>query len=477
MQITRSNIVIRANPKRVILRALASGTNPFSRSKKHFIDRVLSIPEEEVEELMNQVETLFNHRHTRLHQVLLENFQKLSSKIPNEQSLSDKRKMLLGAYYTKEFSIQAAALFNPSIIDHPDQSNLKSGEKRFIMSLRSVGEGHISSIEFRSGVIDLEGGIVLDKESRFATCSLRDESKVYNKEEVRRTIRNNGEFDDRILNELGENFNYSDYKNFRKTENYKNYHPGTKDLLDSIIDLNYDVISDGDDTISERVIFPYARLESMGMEDVRLVQFTHGETNMYVGTYTAYDGKGIRPQLIITEDFIDFRIRSLNGKASSDKGMALFPEKINGRYTMIGRQGGENMSIMYSDDLFHWDTYELLATPKYGWEILQIGNCGSPIKTEKGWLLMTHGVGPIRRYAISAMLLDLKDPRKVIRRMDMPLISPSEEEREGYVPNTVYSCGSLVHGANLIIPYALSDSAATFATVSLDELLNEMQSV
>ena len=477
MHIERSDIILRANPSRVLLRPLASGTNPFSRSRKHFIDRVLLLSETEVSNLMLEAESLFKHRHKDLSSVLMDNYNLLSKRIPERNSLSEKRKLLLGATFTKEYSIQAAALFNPSIVSHPDQSGLKKNNKRFIMSLRSVGEGHISSIEFRTGILDSEGHISMDKESQYASNTARDKEKTFNKNEISIEVKNNPHFDLSILKELQNTFTQADYLAYKKTDAYQNIDIETRETLDIIVELNYDVFLDQKDSISECVIYPNAPHELMGMEDVRFVQFSDDEKKTYVGTYTAYNGRKIRPQLILTEDFIHFKIRALYGDAASDKGMALFPEKINGKYAMIGRQGGENITIMYSDDLFHWDDYQILLKPKFGWEILQIGNCGSPLKTNRGWLLMTHGVGPLRRYSISAVLLDINDPSKVIGRCEKPLLSPLETEREGYVPNVVYSCGSMIHGEKLIIPYALSDSATTFATIELKDLLNNMNPV
>ena len=229
-------------------------------------------------------------------------------------------------------------------------------------------------------------------------------------------------------------------------------------------------------TIAETVIFPNSNAECMGMEDVRFVHFVDGDTECYYGTYTAYDGKQINTQLIETSNFVDFKIRTLYGAAIADKGMALFPEKINGQYVMISRQGGEKINIMYSDDLYDWPKFELLMEPLYEWEMVQLGNCGSPIKTDKGWLLLTHGVGAMRTYVISAILLDLADPSKIIGRLKTPLIQADEKEREGYVPNVVYTCGLLRHADQLLIPYAVSDSATGFVSVDLNELLNELSS-
>jgi predicted GH43/DUF377 family glycosyl hydrolase len=341
---------------------------------------------------------------------------------------SHNRKALLGAYLTKEYSFQAAALFNPSIVPHPDQNGLKGGEQKFIMSLRATGEGHISSIIFKTGIADDKGAVSLQESSGLFTPLQRDLSSG---------------------NAL------------------------IKSNVDP--DINYDLTSSAAIPLDEKVIFPSAPSERMGMEDLRLVKFQHENVSTYYGTYTAYDGTNIRTMLMETSDFNFFRIRSLHGDAINDKGMALFPEKIGGKFAIISRQGSEVLSIMFSADLYTWESFQPLLEPQFPWEFVQLGNCGSPIKTDRGWLLLTHGVGPMRKYVISAILLDLTDPTKIIGRLEEPFIMAGEEEREGYVPNVVYTCGLLRHNNLLVIPYAISDAATLIATVDLEEILNSMK--
>ncbi len=276
------------------------------------------------------------------------------------------------------------------------------------------------------------------------------------------------------LDKLPDSFTEAEAKNIftcRQVIGIKSWHDSVR-ILEEYMDLNYELENSPSIPIMEKVIFPNAKGEVMGMEDVRFVQFTDAGKSCYYGTYTAYNGRQIRTQLIETTDFVKFKIRTLNGPAISDKGMALFPEKVNGKYVMISRQGGEKMQIMFSDDLYYWEKYQTLMEPVFSWELLQLGNCGSPIRTEKGWLLLTHGVGAMRKYVISAILLDLQDPSRIIGRLDKPLIEADEIEREGYVPNVVYTCGLMLHGGLLIIPYAVSDSATGFVTIPLNELLN-----
>ena len=413
-QIHKIPIKLYADPKRVI--TLPSLYPGLDRIKKIY-QRIADMSNEEADSLLQEINSQFGHRHKNIESIYLDNYNFFKEHYASSPELTELKKLLLGASLTKEYSIQSAALFNPSMVPHPDQSGLNNGQIRFIISLRSVGEGHISSIEFRSGIVDGKGNLSLDE---ISTYSLTGEI-----------------FDTEALN-------------------YKLRFP--KDSL-----------------LSERVLFPQTEPEKLGMEDVRLVLFDDGKEQTYYGTYTAYDGKKITSQLFETKDFLNFQIHSLTGKAVVDKGMAVFPEKIDGKYAIISRQGGEDISIMFSENLFHWEEEQLLMEPKYPFEISQIGNCGSPIKTEKGWLLLTHGVGPMRHYTIGAALLDLDDPTKVIGRLDRPLIWAEEDEREGYVPNVVYSCGAMIHGEKLFIPYAMSDSMTGFAWLNMNELITELE--
>ncbi len=475
MRVNRSNIQLKANPKRVIINFLdlAINTNNISRANR-LLDSILAIPEDELNELYKEIKTSFEFRHRNFEHYLTINFKKVTPIIPSNIVISEVRSLVIGAYFSKEYSIQSAALFNPSMVAHPNQNGLQEGEKRFIISLRAVGEGHISSIEFRAGIVTSDGTIKLTEETGFASCSQKDLKKIYTKKSILKNTTVLKDFDQSILNTFKDTFTYDDYLKKVKTNEFLSFDGVTQDELFHVLDTNYDVITDGDAPICERVIFPNAVGESMGMEDVRFVAFTENDKTRYIGTYTAYNGHKISPQLIITDDFVQFKVRSMYGAAVSDKGMALFPEKIDGKYVMLGRQGGENITMMYSDDLFIWEDYEEIMTPQNSWSYVQLGNCGSPIKTNKGWLVITHAVGPLRKYVLGAILLDLKNPSKIIKKLNKPLLSPNEEEREGYVPNVVYSCGSMAHKGNIIVPYAMSDSASTFAAINIEELLNEM---
>lgn len=476
MKINRSNIKIKANPKRVIINFLDLGINTNNTSRvNRLIESVLSISENELNDIYKEIKKEFAFRHRKFEYYLKKNYRKIQPELSSNFEISEIRSLVIGAYFSKEYSIQSAALFNPSMVAHPNQSGLNKGEKRFVVSLRAVGEGHISSIEFRSGIVDSSGNITLDNETGFSSCSEKDLNKIYNKNNILKNTAALDDFDQTILQEFEEKFNYNDYLEKVKANVFLSFSKATQAKLFHILDTNYDVQTDEDTPICERVIFPNALGESMGMEDVRFVAFMDDGETQYIGTYTAYNGHEIYPQLIITKDFIRFKVRSMYGTAISDKGMALFPEKINEKYVMVGRQGGENITIMYSDDLFIWGDYKIIMKPQDTWSYVQLGNCGSPLKTKYGWLLITHAVGPMRKYVLGAIMLDIKDPSKIIMKLNKPLLSPNAEEREGYVPNVVYSCGSMVHKENLILPYAMSDSASTFATISIAEIISEME--
>jgi predicted GH43/DUF377 family glycosyl hydrolase len=409
----KSQIKIIADQGRVILQPLfLPGHDRINRILK----RVEGLSDAEVSEMLAAVNKKFGHRHKKFESILKRHYDIITGPVNPAVKFNLTRQLLAGALLSKEYSIQSAALFNPSMVPHPDQSDLNKGETRFMMSLRATGEGHVSSIVFRTGIVSSDGSISLTPLTPYQV--------------------------------LGE------------------YIP--------LGGMDYNLVFDQDSLVEERVIFPGTAVESMGMEDLRLVRFNDEQGSRYYGTYTAYDGRKIQSRLLETEDFRSFGIRSLTGASASDKGMGLFPEKIGSKYSIISRQGGENISIMFSDDLYRWDNHELLMDPVYPFEMAQIGNCGSPVKTEKGWLLLTHGVGPVREYYIGVVLLDLEDPTHIISRLAYPLIAPEEDEREGYVPNVVYSCGGMICGDKLFIPYAMSDSRCGFAWIETDELLHKL---
>ena len=478
MKAKRTGVVIRPDSKRVLFR-------PFQQSEERLfriIARIMALSENEIKRESQQVTKEFGDRHQKPHQFFLRRFEQIKQHLLTDQPLSEERKLLIGAYFTNEYSLESAALFNPSMVWHPDQSGLAKDSRRFILSLRATGEGHVSSITFRSGVVDAQGGIKLDECSRFVTAPDIVPDPSYDKNLFERKLLELGlvnDFASRVLNGLDDYFSMNDLQEniegSLRQERRKNGESNiTAQGILSLARSNYEMAFSPEQSISERIIFPATPAEVKGIEDARFVEFHDDDNVTYYATYTAYDGKVILPQLLETTDFTHFKISTLNGPEVQNKGMALFPRKVNGLYAMISRQDNENIYIMFSDYIHFWYTKEIIAKPTYSWEFVQLGNCGSPIETEAGWLVLSHGVGPMRKYSIGAFLLDLDDPTKVIGRLRQPLISPDENEREGYVPNVVYSCGGLVQGRQLIIPYAMSDYASSFAIVDLDELLNEL---
>ena len=480
MKAIRTKIVITPDYKRVVYRPFAIMSE--ERIIK-ILGRILTLSEKEVKKELRQVITEFEVRHQRLRIFFLNRFEKMKKHLLTDQVLSEERKLLIGAYFTQEYSLESAALFNPSMIWHPDQSDLPEGSRRFIVSLRATGEGHLSSITFRSGVITKENDITINAPTFYVTTSENYTNPVYEKILFERKLLELdllNDFAKQVMSSLEDNFTLTDLENSIKIliRPFKNKGGENELIANGILSLalsNYEIQYSPDQGLSERIIFPHSPSEMNGIEDARFVEFTdeNGE-RIYYATYTAFDGKVIFPQLLETKDFLNFKISTLNGPEIKNKGMALFPRKINGLYAMISRQDNENIFLMYSEHLHFWYTKQLILKPTYPWEFVQLGNCGSPIETEAGWLVLSHGVGAMREYSIGAFLLDKDDPSKVIGRLEEPLLTPNENEREGYVPNVVYSCGGAIYGDELIIPYAMSDHASSFAKVNLNELLKKL---
>ncbi|MFW5851041.1 MAG: glycoside hydrolase family 130 protein [Bacteroidota bacterium] len=446
------------------------------------IDRVANLTEKKVEELLKDIIENFYGRHKNIKQQLHNHFEKVKEYIPKNISISEARKELIGAYFTMEYSIESAALFNPSIVKHPNQEGLQNGEMRFIMSLRATGEGHISCIVFRSGVLKKDGSAIFDTTSEFVGTPDVLLDPTYDNHLFRRKLKDMKSWDktsSRIFENLPDNFTNGKLKariNDLYQDNDFAHNDQTIKNINWLANSNYTIKFDEHSKISERVIFPVSENESRGIEDARFVEFheENGES-MYYATYTAYNNECILPHLLETKDFIHFNIITLNGKAVQNKGMALFPRKINGKYVMLSRLDGENNHIMFSEHLHFWNESRIIQKPIMPWEFVQIGNCGSPLETSEGWLVLTHGVGAMRQYSIGAVLLDLENPERIIARLEEPLIIPNEKEREGYVPNVVYSCGSLIHNNILVLPYAMSDISSNIATVKVEKLIARMK--
>lgn len=442
------------------------------------VNRLLALTAEEVEAELSQVFQEFRHRHQAVESYLDRRAKEILSHFDLKEELSPLHQLLIGAYFTNEYALEAAALFNPSIVWHPDQSNLPEGCRRFIISLRATGEGHISSIVFRSGFVDQNAGIWLDGYSRYVTPPDSYEEAYLSRDVFQRKLHELGlddGFANSIVDKLPEEVCYSDvYPVVKENPAYQTHRVAGDGIL-ALMKANYIINYSDDRALSERILFPYSPNEMNGMEDARFVEFTEedGKTTYYA-TYTAYNGRVIFPQLLETRDFVDFRVKTMAGDVVKNKGMALFPRKVNGKYVMLGRQDGENIFLMESDNLFFWETSKLLLAPKYPWEFVQLGNCGSPIETPEGWLVLSHGVGAMRKYCIGVFLLDLNNPEVVLARLPYPILTPQGEEREGYVPNVVYTCGAVVHSGKLLIPYAMSDYSTGFATVPMDELMQAL---
>jgi predicted GH43/DUF377 family glycosyl hydrolase len=425
--LNRQALYLRPDPARVIVRPFKPATeprdlNPTDKMRaNHIVDRVLALdPKAAADELADVLEN-FQGRHRNLLETFEARAEEMEEAFAAHGAFSKIQRRLVGAYFLNEYSFEASALFNPSIVPHPDQSDVPKGGVRFILSLRAIGEGHVSSLTFRTGMIAANGSLAIDPAARLATLP-------------------------RICKRVA---------------------GPDGDCVE--------LIFEPEEELSERVLFPVTEAQSNGIEDARFVQFEDGDRTTYYATYTAYSGRAIRSELIETRDFMSFRLAPLRGAAARNKGMALFPRKIGGKYAMIARQDNENLYLIYSDDLYTWDDGQPILKPQFPWEFVQIGNCGSPVELDEGWLLLTHGVGPVRRYSIGAALLDKSDPSKVLARTREPLLRPEPSEREGYVPNVVYTCGAMRHKDLIILPYALSDTFSNFATVRISALLQSMR--
>ncbi len=468
-------------------RVLARFFNNGEVRTRELVHRIMTMSEEQVNSELEHVLRDFAGRHRNISKIFIghcSNFRDLIQNMDIDySSLSKRRKMLIGSYSTMEYSLESAALFNPSIIEDLNQSFLEEGEKRVIISFRATGEGHLSSIVFRRAILDKDNNMRVMKVRQHIDMATISQKPTYNKERFlikMAEMKIPQKYSSPITDTLPEKFEYeflknsvNDILNDPKISNDRRLAlEEIKWLANSYYDLKFKIDSD----ISERVLFPSSPSESQGMEDARFVRFTDDDgTQKIYATYTAYDGHTIIPKLLSTENFLKFRIMPIHGEGAQNKNFALFPRKIKGKYAMLARIDGVNNYIMYSDRNTLWNDPVLIQKPKFPWEFTQIGNCGPPLYTEEGWLIITHGVGPMRRYCLGASLFDLEDPTIELGRLSEPLLSPLEDEREGYVPNVVYSCGALIHNKSLILPYAVSDYSSSYAVVDMAELLYELK--
>jgi predicted GH43/DUF377 family glycosyl hydrolase len=476
LNVTRLAVHLAADPSRVLARPFLPGSGPRTRA---IVDRVMALSDDQAANLLSTVLADYRSRHKDIRGIFRQNCATALASLDGRVDLNEERRLLTGAYFTCEYSLEAAALFNPSMVMHPDQNGVRRGASRFIMSLRACGEGHISSIEFRTGIVDAGFDVVLDPTTRFAmTARALDDKRYHKGTYVMKLIEMGGHRKavEPVLERLDSDFTMNDLRDAIKRSppggtSSTEYKEATDNLL-WLAGSNYELDFAPDSEISERVIFPVSANESRGIEDARFVRFTHPDGRVaYYATYTAYNGFRVLPQLIETSDFRHFKVNSLNGRCVQNKGMALFPRKIGDDFVVAARLDGENIYLLRSDNIHFWNESKFVHGPKYPWEIIQVGNCGSPIETAQGWVLLTHGVGPMRQYWIGALLLDLEDPSRVIGELVEPILMPDPTERDGYVPNVVYSCGAMRHEDHLIIPYGIADSHIRLVTVSIPDLL------
>ena len=483
--VTRKDCKFSPDPTRVITRFC----NYPGESSKNIILSVLAMSDSEVFIALSQVLRGYSRRHRNISLTFETHFNKLAGVFSElgikPAKVNHSRKELIGSYFTMEYSIESAAFFNPSMVEDPDQSGTGTDEKRVIISFRATGEGHISSIVFRSAIIDKNNNLIIEPVGKMLAEADRIKRHIYNKKSFIKKLDEMHDFDNKlsplfVLEKLGDRFTYGELK--RAVEETRKTHqltPNKELIINQMVWLarsHYEIEFSLDSAISERVIFPISDTEKNGIEDARFVKFIqeNGEV-IYYATLTAYDGTSILPKLLSTRDFYHFKGLPIHGELAQNKGMALFPRKINGKYAMLCRVDGINNYLAFSNNINIWREAKLIQKPKYSWDLVQVGNSGSPIETEEGWLIITHGVGPMREYVLGASLYELNNPENEIGRLKTPFLSPNSEEREGYVPNVVYSCGSIIHNRTLIVPYGMSDFASTYATVDLNELLIELK--
>ncbi len=490
MTFVRSQLVYRnpcrieADPARVITRLFVPGQEGFERQESRagaVLSRILALTDNDVRVALHDVLARFDKRHRDLKGTFRRHANELADRLDPDRELTEARMLLLGATFTNEYAVEGAALCNPSIVAHPDQADTAAGSLRFVMSVRGIGEGHRSSIGFRSGVVDSAGNATVDDPAPFASTGRVDptllDAAVFRAELSMRDRA--GEASGYVFDALGELFTRSDLDeridSLRSHLSTRGHAEDTIAVIRGIATRCYGVEFHSEEPLSERVLWPAMEAEQAGMEDARFVRFVDDDGSVtYYATYTAYTGSHISQQLLKTTDFRSFTSVPLVGRAAANKGLALFPRRINGRYAAMSRSDRETNSVAFADHLSVWMTASPCQQPTEAWETLQLGNCGPPIETDAGWLVLTHGVGPMRTYSIGAILLDLDDPTRVLGRLRRPLLTPSSDEQNGYVPNVVYSCGALVHADTVVIPYGIDDSAIGIATAPLHDLLAEI---
>jgi predicted GH43/DUF377 family glycosyl hydrolase len=483
--VTRTPLRLLADPARVITQLFVPGQEGFERQESRagaVLARILALTESEVVAALADVTTRFGGRHRDLVGICRRHADELADRLNPDTEISEDRMMLLGAAFTSEYAIEGAALCNPSMVLHPDQTGMTGGRARFVMSVRGIGEGHRSSIGFRTGVISETGQPTLDECDPFAAAgtTVPDllDAEVFRVELAR--LGDSGEAAAYVLDALGSRFTAADLEHqlaaLQTHLSTRGRALETIAEIQAIAERTYRIEFHGRTAISERVLFPAMQAEAAGMEDARFVRFTDDDGSVrFYATYTAYSGSHISQQLLETQNFQSFVSTPMVGRAAANKGLAMFPRRIGGRFAALSRSDRESNTVAFSDRPFVWTSAVPCQRPAEAWEVLQLGNCGAPMETDAGWLVLTHGVGPMRTYRIGAILLDLDDPTRVVGRLREPLLSPAADGQDGYVPNVVYSCGAMIHAQTLVLPYGIGDACIGFATVPLPELLAALQ--
>jgi predicted GH43/DUF377 family glycosyl hydrolase len=483
--VRRTEHVLRPDPDRVLARLFLPGQEMGASGESRsaaVLGRVLALDEDEVDRELRDLAAGFRDRHHDLEATWDEHFALVQHRRADARPLPTNRRRLVGAYFTQEYAVESAALFNPSMVQHPDQGGLPTGSTRFVMTVRATGEGHVSSMELRTGTVDATGAVALDAPPVHARPAVvtepRFERAVF--EHQLADLDGGHENADFVLAALGPEFDRADLdralEDLRAQRLTRGSAVRTTERVDRIARRSYRAVFPPDSSLCDRVLMPQSPTERNGIEDVRMIRFRAADgTATYLGTYTAYDGRDISIQLLRTHDFADFSSQPLSGPGARNKGLALFPRQIDGRYVALSRADRESNAITTSQDLLRWGDPVVVQRPEQGWELVQLGNCGPPVETERGWLVLTHGVGAMRTYSIGALLLDLDDPTRVLGRLTQPLLTALGDERSGYVPNVVYSCGAMRHDRTLVLPYGSSDSATRIALVDLDALLDALR--
>jgi predicted GH43/DUF377 family glycosyl hydrolase len=480
---SRVGLTMEPNERRVVIKLFVPGEDAqlVHNRASGLIERILQLEESEMTRLLDDVLSRFAGRHHDICNVFQHHYDLVSHRVPTGLELSPTARALIGAYFSHEYAVEAAALCNPSMVAHPDQSDLEPGQLRAAISLRQVGEGHISSIGFGTAVLGPDEAIRI--EDRGGPLMIGQRTGARHQRDLLAAGLAEEDMDNEasayVLSALPERYDDEEF------EDVVGHLPGelltrhttaeTLEAIRRIVSSDYAVAFPATVPLDQRVLWPATPAESNGMEDARFVQIVEPDGRLaYHATYTAYDGRHIGGRMLHTRDLRHFEVTALRGPAARNKGMALFPREVGGRHLALCRSDGETLGLSTRDDSMQWQAAVPLLVPHRGWDLVQVGNCGSPVETERGWLVLTHGVGPMRRYAIGAMLLDLEEPERVIADLPAGLLGPDETEREGYVPNVVYSCGGLVHDGRFWLPYGASDVRVGFTSIPLDRLFAAM---